>query len=86
MVTIKLRDKSDGNGDLTIHVPAELHNRELEVLVVLQPMDASTSNPAVTTDQNGWPAGFFDDTYGCLADDPVTRLPQGSAEEREALL
>ncbi len=36
-------------------------------------------------DDLGWPPGFFEETYGALADDPLTRPEQGEAQEREAL-
>ena len=36
-------------------------------------------------DEQGWPSGFFDATYGSLADDPLERLPQGEYEVREPL-
>lgn len=37
-------------------------------------------------DALGWPVGFFEETYGSLADDPIERLPQGELEVREAIL
>jgi hypothetical protein len=36
-------------------------------------------------DSNGWPVGFFERTYGSLADDPIERLPQGCPEIREPI-
>lgn len=33
-----------------------------------------------------WPAGYFGQTYGALADDPLTRPEQGEMEIRESLL
>lgn len=41
--------------------------------------------PADPRDDLGWPPGFFEETYGALADDPLTRPEQGEAQEREAL-
>jgi len=41
---------------------------------------------AEATDEHGWPAGFFEETYGSLADDPLERLPQGEPEVRETIL
>lgn len=32
-----------------------------------------------------WPAGFFDDTYGTLAADPIERLTQGEFDKRDEL-
>lgn len=33
-----------------------------------------------------WPPGYFNQTYGALADDPLTRPEQGEMEGRESLL
>jgi hypothetical protein len=32
-----------------------------------------------------WPPGYFEQTFGALADSPLTRMSQGDYEEREAL-
>ncbi|MCB0080929.1 MAG: type II toxin-antitoxin system Phd/YefM family antitoxin [Caldilineaceae bacterium] len=34
----------------------------------------------------GWPPNYFAQTYGALADDPLTRPEQGAYDEREALI
>lgn len=33
----------------------------------------------------GWPPGFFERTYGALADDPIERPPQGDHEMRDEI-
>ena len=33
----------------------------------------------------GWPPGFFDRTYGSLADDPIERPSQGDYEVRDEI-
>jgi hypothetical protein len=33
----------------------------------------------------GWPPGFFERTYGSLADDPIERPPQGDYEVRDEI-
>ncbi|MEH1923121.1 DUF2281 domain-containing protein [Nostoc sp.] len=38
-----------------------------------------------TPEELGWPPGFFEQTAGCLADDPIQRYPQGEYEQREQL-
>jgi putative addiction module CopG family antidote len=30
-----------------------------------------------TPEELGWPPGFFEQTAGCLQDDPLVRYPQG---------
>lgn len=36
-------------------------------------------------EQSGWPPGFFEETYGALADDPLVQSDQGDFETRETL-
>ena len=84
MQTILLKQRAAANGTLTIAVPEALRNRDLEVLVVLQPIEMQTTTQA-SLDEHGWPVGFFEETYGSLADDPIERLPQGEIEVREAI-
>jgi hypothetical protein len=43
------------------------------------------SEGAEALDANGWPVGFFEETFGSLAADPLQRLPQDSPETREEI-
>jgi Arc/MetJ-type ribon-helix-helix transcriptional regulator len=58
-----------------------------EVIVDALKMFAATKQPiqAKTPEELGWPAGFFEQTAGCLQDDPLVRYPQGEYEIREPL-
>ena len=38
-----------------------------------------------TTEELGWQPGFFEETAGCLQDDPIVRYSQGEYEQRESL-
>ncbi|MFN6514613.1 MAG: type II toxin-antitoxin system ParD family antitoxin [Nostoc sp. CreGUA01] len=38
-----------------------------------------------TPEELGWPPSFFEQTAGCLQDDPLVRYPQGEYEVREPL-
>ena len=60
----------------TIDVPPELRDRRVEIIML--PLDAG--KPIV--DSNGWPAGYFDETFGSIPDFPE-RDPQGAYEQRE---
>lgn len=44
-----------------------------------------TSVQVKTAEELGWPPGFFEQTAGCLQDDPLVRYPQGEYELRELL-
>src|SRR5437660_12755969 len=85
MDAIKLQQRADENGLLRIQVPTALPNRDLEVIIVLQPLEPVDVVPMQTANENGWPKGFLEQTYGSLADDPLERLPQGKFEAREAV-
>ena len=65
METVKLRAHVGNDGVLKLELPTVMNNREVEVLVVMQAM---TETPV---DRLGWPVGFFERTYGALADDPL---------------
>jgi hypothetical protein len=52
------------------------------VLVVVQALsDGHRAGSPVSS----WPEGFFDTTFGSLADDPLTRAPELNPETREIL-
>lgn len=63
--------------DEPLSVPAGRHR-----VMLLVDEQTPTTN---THDHLGWPAGFFEETYGSLADDPLTRPEQGALQERETL-
>jgi hypothetical protein len=37
------------------------------------------------TKKDGWPAGYFRRTAGCLRHNPIRRAPQGELERRKAV-
>ena len=65
MVSISVKSRVKADGTLDLNVATGLPESEVEVLVVVQPLGAQER-------ENGWPAGFFAQTYGCLRDDPLT--------------
>lgn len=76
MVTIPIRTRLEANGILNLRVPTGLPEADVEVVVVVQPMEARV---------NAWPDDFFQETYGALADHPIERENQGVFEAREVL-
>ncbi|MFN8487760.1 MAG: hypothetical protein U0350_09230 [Caldilineaceae bacterium] len=65
----------------TITVPPEFRQRRVELIIL--PLDESTVNgQAAAVDANGWPLGFFDETEGRWAGEPLAREPQGDYETR----
>lgn len=79
MHTLKLKAKIDNDGILKIEVPTGLSAGDIEVVLVMQ------SPEEAVTDSNGWPLGFFERTYGILADDPIERPDQPPLEARDNL-
>lgn len=65
--SVKRRVKIDRDGLLRLEMPAGSANTEIEIVLVWQ--HASVGD----VDGNGWPLGFFDRTYGSMADDPIVR-------------
>lgn len=58
----------------TITVPLELRHRRVEIIILT--LDEVGSNgaihkeQAVAVDANGWPLGFFEETFGSIPDLP----------------
>ena len=71
------------DGTVTIDQPVDAApGRHRIVLVIDEQVAAPDSEPQRGAD---WPPGYFEQTFGALADDPLTREPPGEYEEREAL-
>jgi hypothetical protein len=69
------------NAPSVISIPKEMRNRDVEIIIL--PLDEESENGnAVEVDKNGYPIGFFEETAGSLADDPIERAPQGEFEMR----
>ena len=67
MKTIKFKTRADRDGKLTVQLPQEVGDLELEIILVYQAVELEKS--AKTPEQLGWPPGFFERTAGCLADE-----------------
>lgn len=67
-----------------ISIPKELRNHDVEITIRILDKEIENGN-AVEVDKNGYPIGFFEETAGSLADDPIERAPQGEYEKREEI-
>ena len=83
MRSIMLHSHVGPDGILKLHVPLDLPDTEVEVMVIVQPL-APTSVPT-TPEGLTWPPGFFEQTFGCLQNEPLTREAQGEYEVRDEL-
>ena len=64
MNSINLKARARQDGILKLEIPAA-PNQAFDVLVVMQPVETEP------VDELGWPIGFFEQTYGSLANDPI---------------
>jgi hypothetical protein len=81
MQSIKLKKRVGEDGILHLDIPLGMKDKEVEVMVIYQSVETTQ-----TPEDLGYPPGFFEQTAGCLANDPIQRYPQGEFEEREPLL
>ncbi|MEW6494194.1 MAG: hypothetical protein AB1589_17020 [Cyanobacteriota bacterium] len=83
MKSIKTRSLVGNDGILHLDIPVGVQDKEFEVMVIYQPIESSRR--VKTPEELGWPPGFFEQTAGCLADDPIFIDDEGDFEERERL-
>ena len=83
MQTITVNSHTRRDGSLDLHLAAELPERDVEVVVVIQPLERRV--PEDSRQARRWPSGFFERTAGCLAADPIRRPPKGAHGPRDQL-
>jgi hypothetical protein len=69
MQSVKLRSHVGKDGLLKLEIPLNLVDTDLEVMVVFQPVTSTA--PGV--EDSGWPANFFEQTYGSFRQEPLSR-------------
>jgi hypothetical protein len=83
MQSINLRSHVGSDGILHLEIPLGITDKEIEVMVIYQQLEPSAQGK---TPQNlGWPAGFFEQTYGSCQDDPIVIDSEGYFESREEI-
>jgi hypothetical protein len=60
-----------------ISIPEALQHHPVEVII--RPLEDTSQQE---TDANGWPIGFFEETAGAWAGEPLVREHQGEYEQR----
>ncbi len=78
MISIQTKARVAADGTLTVQVPTDLPETDVDVMLVVQPVAGSP-------EALGWPPGFFEETAGSWQGKPLERAPQGDLEVREAL-
>ena len=80
-ISVKTRVRPDGT--LQVAVSTGLPESDVDVLLVIRPANPGSANAGTA---HSWPANFFDNTFGSLADEPLVRPPELNYEAREKLL
>jgi hypothetical protein len=68
MKTLQFTTHIENNAQLHLKLPAEYANRDVELVVIIQPCKE-------TLERQNW-LEFINQSYGCLADDPLERPEQ----------
>ncbi len=83
MHSIRLTSRVGADGTLNLSLPVGVTDADVEVIVVIQPRASAIATSA--PEDLGWPPRFFEETHGCLHDDPLSREPEGDFETREPM-
>ena len=76
METIHVRSCSDADGILHLDIPVNL--KDAEFTVTIEAVEPDSMN-------QGYPLGFFEQTYGSCQDDPIEVDEEGIYEDTEEL-
>jgi len=74
MQTIHVVEKTGKDGTLLLRIPLGKPEAEYDVVVIVQPREASGG---ATAEERGWPPGYFENTFGSITDETFERPPQG---------
>jgi hypothetical protein len=75
MQTLRVTQRTGKDGVLHVSIPLGTPEADFEVVLVVQPRGTEPSSP--TPEELGWPAGYFDRTFGSITDETFERPPQG---------
>lgn len=81
MKSIQLSTHINNNGLLQLKLPPEFSGLDVDVVLVIQERQANTT----TLTQQNW-QDFVNGSYGCFADEPLTRPDELPLAVREELL
>lgn len=84
MVSISVKARIKDDGTLDLHVPTGLPETDVEVLLVVQPLQGEVGGVKGAAKRT-WPEGYFETTFGSLRDNPIAYEPPPHYELREEL-
>ena len=67
MQTLTMKARSDKDGIVRLEIPTDKADYDVEIVVVMQTVEDEP------LDAMGYPIGYFDETYGSFADNPLER-------------
>jgi hypothetical protein len=67
METLKFKTRVGSDGVVKLEIPTDLRDQEVEIVLVMQPLAVEP------LDNMGYPIGYFEETYGMFADEPLKR-------------
>jgi hypothetical protein len=79
MQTLTLKARSGKDGMIRLEIPTDLADQDIEIILVIQAADHEP------VDAMGYPIGYFEETYGIFADDPLERNQPLYSDVRHAL-
>lgn len=79
MQTLTLKARADKNGVVRLEIPTETADQDIEIVLVMQPVEPEP------LDAMGYPLGYFEETYGMFADDPIERNQPPYPDVRDEL-
>lgn len=79
MQTLTLKARAGKDGIVRLEIPTDQADREIEIVLVMQ----AVADEAV--DAMGYPIGYFEETYGMFADDPIERHQPPQPDVRDEL-
>lgn len=84
MKSLHMRAHVDAQGTVTLTMPPEMADQDVELVVVFEPV-TPTQTAELPTEATGWSPSFWERTAGAWQGEPLTREPQGEYEERDPL-
>jgi hypothetical protein len=67
MQTLTFKARIGKDGLVRLEIPTDIPDQDIEIVLVMQ---AIAEEPV---DEMGYPIGYFEETYGMFADDPIER-------------
>ncbi len=79
MQTTTVKARADHDGVVKLEIPTDMADREVEIVLVMQSLESES------LDDKGYPLGYFEETYGSFADEPLERDQPRNADMRDEI-